>query len=320
MSDLVYKYLSPPNDGNPVPYVLRDQCFLASDPRTFNDPFEVRPYFDQERHDYFAAGHEGFYRRAIGANHSLLKDRSMVGVPVENVVGFGDTLNGKFRNAIGDRFRVLCLCRIPRSPLMWAHYTNIYKGAVIGINPNDPAFFKGVKEEGFPITYSPDRSLTKLPMAFYRMPAVEKFDITGKLVNHPMEEIENGAVRIFFYQYLDLLEDAYIRALSTKAEAWAYEAEVRFIYDLSKHTGQLRESQNRWFVPVPPSAIKEVIVGDNASVAMVEGIVALHGKGAYGDAKLLYTTCHPNRFEVQAHEATPEYLLAYFKVILPDKD
>jgi hypothetical protein len=320
MARIFYKYLPPGDDKEPVPIVLRTQTFLASDARDFNDPFEVRPYFDQERHDYYAGGHEDFYGRAVGARHSLLKNRSMVGIPVENVVGFGDTLNRKFRDAIGKRFRVLCLSGNPKSPIMWGHYTHIYRGAVIGIDVDDPAFAKGLRMEGYGITYSEDRSVTKLPLAFYKMPAVERFDITGRLVNDPMQPIDNGPVTIFFYQYLEMLEEAYIRALTTKAQGWIYENEIRFIYDLTEHTGQLRKLGERWLVPIPPSAIREIIIGDNASIPMVDGIVDLHRKGACGDAKLLYTACHPHRFEVQAHETGSEYLLDYFRIILPAKD
>ena len=316
---ILYKYLSPPTGDDPIPIVLRTQTFLASDPRTFNDPFEVRPYFDQERHDYYAQGHESFYRAAMGIRHSLLKGRSMVGLPVENVAGFGDTLNRRFRDEIGRRFRVVCLSGNPKSPLMWGHYNHTYRGAVIGIDVDDPDFSKGLRLDGFPITYSQDRSVTKLPLAFYQSPAVERYDITGKLANHPMEPILSGGVTIFFYQYQQQLEEAYLRALSTKAKGWEYEDEVRFIYDLSTHSSQLRQHGNLSLVEIPKGAIKEIIVGFNASIPMVEGILALHSQGAFGDAKLHYTACHPHLFEVQAHETNREYLLDYFKVILPAK-
>lgn len=318
---ILYKYLAPPSDGNPLPATLRTQTFLASDPRAFNDPFEVRPYFDQERHDYFAQGHEGFHGAVSGAKHSLVKNQSMVGFPVENVVGYGDTLNRRFRDAIGERFRVLCLSGNPKSTIMWGHYTRTYQGAVIGIDVDDPAFPKGLCADGFSITYSHDRSVTKLPLAFYQFPPVERYDArTGTPVNDPMEPITSGGVTIFFYQYQQQLEEAYLRALSTKAEGWHYEDEVRFIYELPTHSDQLSKDTDRWLITIPKSAIKEIIVGFNASIPIVEGIVALQRQGAFGDAKLHYTTCHPHRFEVQAQEADANYLLDYFRIILPSKD
>lgn len=317
---ILYKYLGPSIDDNPLPRALRNQTLLAADPRTFNDPFEVRPYFDQERHDYFAKCHEDLYGAALGVKYTLLKGRSMVGVPVENAPSFGDTLNQKFRDAIGQRFRVLCMSENSTSPLMWAHYTQIYRGAVIGIDVEDPALTKGMQPEGFSIAYSTDRSTTKLPLAFYQCPSVEHFDVTGKLVNSPMESVLSGGVTIFFYQYQQQLEEAYIRALSTKAKDWEYEREVRFIYDLFNHGNRFQESNGGSLIPIPPSAIKEVILGFNASVPMVERIVTLYGNGALGNARLFYTTCHPHLFEVQKQETSSDYLLDYFRIILPSRE
>jgi hypothetical protein len=318
---ILYKYLPPPTGDNPVPVVLRTQTFLASDPRTFNDPFEVRPYFDQERHDYFAGGHEAFHGAVLGAKGSLVKGRSMVGMPAENVVGFGDRLNRRFRDAIGQRFRVLSLSANRKSTIMWGHYTHIYRGAVIGVDVDDPAFAKGLRDEGFAMTYSQDRSVTKLPLAFYQFPPVEAYDgRTGRAVNDPMQPVVSGGVTIFFYQYQQQLEEAYLRALSTKAEGWQYEQEVRFIYELPTHSDQLRQEGDLSLIPIPSSAIKEIIVGFNGSIPMVEQLVNLHRKGSFGDAQLHYTTCHPHLFEVQAQETDAEYLLDYFKNILPAKD
>ena len=301
--------------------VLRTQSFLASDPRTFNDPFEVRPYFDQERHDYFAAGHEAFHGAVLGARDSLVKGRSMVGMPVENVVGFGDTLNRRFRDAIGQRFRVLCLSANRKSTIMWGHYTHTYRGAVIGVDVDNRDFLKGLRDEGFAMTYSQDRSVTKLPLAFYQFPPVELYDgRTGRVANDPMQPVASGGVTIFFYQYQQQLEDAYLRALSTKAEGWQYEQEVRFIYELPTHSDQLRQDGGLSLISIPSSAIKEIIVGFSASLPMVEQLVNLHRQGLFGDAQLHYTTCHPHLFEVQAHETDAKYLLDYFKIILPAKD
>lgn len=240
---------------------------------------------------------------------------------MENVVGFGDRLNRRFRDEIGKRFRVVCLSANRKSTVMWGHYTQTYRGAVIGIDVDDPAFAKRLRAEWFEINYSHDRSITKLPLAFYKFPPVEMYDgQTGQLVNDPMQIIESGGMTIFFYQYQQQLEEAYLRALSTKADDWRYEKEVRFIYELPTHSNELRCDADITVVPIPKTAIKEIIVGFNATIPMVEQLTDLHGRGEFGDAQLFYTTCHPNLFEVQAQEAQTAYLLNYFKIILPAKD
>ena len=78
---LLYKYIEPDKDkdGTPRPIrILQTKRLSATDPRTFNDPFEVRPWFDQERHDNFAKCHESFYRKTLGIKDSLTAGRSMV--------------------------------------------------------------------------------------------------------------------------------------------------------------------------------------------------------------------------------------------------
>ena len=112
---LLYKYLDPGGIE-----ALRKMTLVAADPSLFNDPFEVRPCFDQERHDYFASTHEAFHAQ-FGFPHSLLGTSSMVGLPTENAVDFGEQINERFRRDLSRRFRVVCLSRDPSSVLMWGH-------------------------------------------------------------------------------------------------------------------------------------------------------------------------------------------------------
>jgi Protein of unknown function (DUF2971) len=320
---LLYHYIAPgrPQGGTPsLPPQLSNLTLLAADPCSFNDPFEVRPYFDQERHDHFAKSHESFYEAAIGIKHSLRSGRSMAGIPTENAVGFGERLNKRFRDELGKRFRVLCLSRTASSALMWGHYTDSYHGFVIGLDTDHSAFPKGLKPEGFPITYSADRSRKKLPLAFYQSPHVEMYDLQGNIVNPPDQLVESDAgLLIPFKEYRRQVEEALLTALTTKAQDWHYEQEVRFIYDLSKHQGQLLAREGRHFAPIPPDALKEVIVGFRAGAAQVAELVRLYRAGRIGKPKLYYSACHPHRYEVQAHEADDKYLLDYFQIILPSQ-
>ena len=117
---VLYKYVGPGGSAaNPaqLPPQFLNMSLLASDPCLFNDPFEVRPYFDQECHDHFARTHESMYERALGIKHSLIAGRSMVGIPTENAVGFGERLNKQFRDQLGKQFRVVCLSRTRASVL-----------------------------------------------------------------------------------------------------------------------------------------------------------------------------------------------------------
>ena len=119
-----------------------------------------------------------------------------------------------------------------------------------------------------------DRSRTKLPLAYYQTPSVETFDLNGNIVNNPNEEvITDGRLVIPFREYRRLIEEAGITALTTKAEDWRYEQEIRFLYDLDLHSGALASENGRHLVPIPPDALREVIVGFRADVNLVRQIV-----------------------------------------------
>ena len=220
---LLYKYFDPDRTD------LKSMSLSASNPAHFNDPFEVRPCFDQIRHDHFAKTHESFYAQ-FGLRNSLLGKRSMVGVPTENAVGFGDHLNKQFRDELGERFRVCCLSRTAQSALMWGHYTKSYQGFVLGIDISSGDFSPGIKPDGFEIRYTADRSEIKLPLAYYNETSVEEYDVSGKIVNDPNQQVESdGGIFIPFHEYQRQMEAARIAALTTKAIDWAYEQEVRLI-------------------------------------------------------------------------------------------
>jgi hypothetical protein len=291
---------------------------LAKDPTSFNDPFEVRPYFDQQCHDHFAKTHEQFYASALGLQNSLMGGRSMVGFPTENAIGFGEHLTKTFRDELGRRFRVVCLSRSATNILMWGHYTRSYRGYVIGIDTEHPDFPKGLKTEGFDINYSSDRSVTRLPLAFFQSPSVESYDILGKIVNHPDEQVQSdGGLLIPFRECRRRVEEAFVTALTTKAKDWEYEREIRFIYDLADHGQQLITKGNLKHVPIPSGALKEIIVGFRADVEQVPELVKVYRSGRIGCPKLFYTGCHPNKYEVEPHSADDKYLLGYFESVLP---
>jgi hypothetical protein len=253
-----------------------------------------------------------------GIEHCLTGSGSMVGLATENASGFGEELNKRFRDRLGRTFRVLCLSKNPRSVLMWGHYTRSHGGIVIGIDPNVAGLHRGIKPDGYEVRYSTDRSLTKLPLAFYQNPQVEMLDSYGNIVNRPDDQVESdGGLVIPFREYSRQVEEAGVTALTTKAHDWQYEHEVRFIYDLSRHSDQLVREDGRCFVSIPKDALREIIVGFQADIQLVREIIALYRKGEIGRPKLFFSECHPYLYEVQAHETDDQYLLDYFQTVLP---
>lgn len=242
----------------------------------------------------------------------------MAEIPTEDASGFGEQYNKRFRDDIGRKFRVPCLSKNPKSVLMWAHYTRSHAGIIIGIDPNTSGFHQGRKPDGFGVEYSTDRSKTKLPLAFYQSPPVEMFDFHGNTENRPDEEVvSDGGVVIPFREYRRQVEAAGITALTTKAQDWHYEQEVRFIYDLYQHSNQLVFEKGRHLVSIPSEALREIIVGFRADVKLVQEIVRLYRDEKIGKPKLFFSECHPNLYEVKPHETDDQYLLDYFQSVLP---
>lgn len=309
---LLYKYLAPdtsPDGKRLLPAPLRTMTLKASDPSLFNDPFEVRPYFDQARLNHFAQTHETFHA-SVGVQHSLVEGQSILGFPTEDVVGLADDLNERFRNELARRFRVLCLTRTKSNILMWGHYTNSYQGLVIGIDTDHTDFPKGQKPAGFDIAYSPDRSRTRLPLAFYRNPTVELWDAMGRIVNPPDQPVEtDGGLVIPFREYRRQLEGALITALSTKAQDWSYEEETRFVYDTLAHRDQLIWRDDLALISIPPESLREIIIGFRTHPDHVRALIQLYRQGKLGNPQLFSSSCHPFLYQVQTHETDAEYLL-----------
>jgi hypothetical protein len=316
---ILYKYVEP-DDDKPL-RILRTMRLSASNPLSFNDPFEVRPWFDQTRHDHFAKSHESFYRKVAGIDHALAGNCSMVGIPTEHAQDFGEILNERFREDLARKFRVLCLSRDPKSVLMWGHYTRSQAGIVLGLDASVPGFPTGLKSAGFDISYTQDRSRTKLPLAYYRSPSVEEYDLlTRRICNNPNQLVESdGGLFIPFSEYRRQVSEACLTALTTKAADWRYEHEVRFIYDLGQADHGLLCEGNCHFAPIPREALREIIVGPRAPVEVVREIVRLFRAGQVGNPSLSYAGCHPNLYEVKAHPTTDKHLLNYFESVLPNR-
>jgi hypothetical protein len=276
----------------------------ASDPSAFNDPFEIRLAFDQEAHDYFCS------------TSSQLA--SWIGSPTENSPDIGEMITKRFREDVSKKFRVVCLSQTAQNVLMWGHYTKSHRGLVIGIDPTVEGFCYGAKEGGFKMTYPKDGMRVKLPLAYYRGISVERWDAKGNVVNSPNELVEYGSgLQIEFSQYMALKTDALLTVLQTKAPDWAYEEEVRFIYEMPNHADQLQVTGSHQFVSLPRSALRQIIFGFHASFDLVREAVELFKTGALGSPTLFYATCHPYQYEVQSTEADADYLLNYYRDIKP---
>jgi len=141
------------------------------------------------------------------------------------------------RKRINSEIGVLCLCKNPKSVVMWSHYADEHKGFVVGFESED-GFFSHHPNEPEDIGV-----LTSVNYAKQR-PYVD------------IRTIKEGAN----------LPDI----LFTKNEEWLYEQEYRIIRFL-KSADEIRD-ENVHLFRVPSIAVREIIFGLNSDSLTVESL------------------------------------------------
>lgn len=154
---VLYKYLSPDRID-----VLRNCKIRFSQPGALNDPFEVKPSFSKITTD-----EEASRTFDIQFPEALEKEYQELPRSIRRKVSFKDFLEEarkRFPNAndqfikvldeytlvlrnqmtqiLDEKIGILSLTQTPINKLMWAHYTDSYKGFVIGFDATHPFFDK----------------------------------------------------------------------------------------------------------------------------------------------------------------------------------
>ncbi len=251
----LYKYLPPDR----LTY-LDDGLLRFTQPCDMNDPFECLPCVEDVDIEKFVdgvlartkpqleecvAGAKGWQKRihqkAIKKAAKALK-RDYGKNPDYLVKALLDKYTKRANETIG----IFSLSRIWDNSLMWAHYTNSYKGFCVGFNYSHN-FFK-------------------------RQPADHPD------VGVPVDvSYENQRVKIDINDSIHLAP----KLLERKDEVWKYEEEVRLIRNLDfaalKNTRQ--DDRPICLFNVPHEAIQEIIVGSNASSKTVDKVLSFcHAK------------------------------------------
>jgi hypothetical protein len=134
----LYKYISFSN----LKYLL-DGTIRFTQPKAFNDPFELLPEI------YLVDDIKGFSLDVTAPQREGSPARLADDFESKNCndIAARDVLNG-----VNDLIGILCLSRNPNSLLMWSHYADEYKGAVIEFDDTHE-FFTGL----FPVSYEQNR-------------------------------------------------------------------------------------------------------------------------------------------------------------------
>jgi hypothetical protein len=277
---MLYKYTSEAG----LKRFLASPRLRFSPPLAFNDPFEIRPVITDEDH---ADTRPPRQRR----KQDELVDFERIPFSPRHHLNSG----------IGTNIGILCLSATPCEPLMWAHYADCHKGAVIGFDAEHPFFAETRLPAGFlqflrPVSYSKKRSV--LHLSFFRRYQTVEIARTGWF--HLLERQDP----LFF----------------TKSLNWKYEKEWRLIRQLravpdnptdwsqriildAKETDIIRDDQ---LITVPPEAVKSITLGaksrmqgpDDIDGLEEETIAALERSSELSHVELWKARLHPRCFSV----------------------
>lgn len=140
---------------------LTKQSIRFSQPKAFNDPFEMQPEFWVTNQKLMGAtttpckfvinGHQKL------SEHYLIKDPG-------NVKKLGAVDTRKLVSDFNDIISILCLTKadtlIPNNLLMWAHYAESHRGIVIEFNDSD------FTSKAAKVKYSPQRPVIDASLLF----------------------------------------------------------------------------------------------------------------------------------------------------------
>lgn len=295
-SNLLFKYCPAAN----LKFILEGSSLRVKSPSGFNDPFEVRPYFDNARKERYDDERFAIYREV----YPEFRDE-LTGVPVEQIVDYDTRLHAKLVKQIDVEYRILCLSRKNDHILMWSHYADEHRGFVVGIDPDTPGFNGGLNPTGYVVEYKTDRLGNQMPVSFY---GLLDLDIDGNpVVKGHQEVVSDGGVIIPATTRSEIYEESLLKVLTRKYTDWAYEDEVRFIYRISRHNSPSFVDPFET-LQIPAEAFRAVIVGHRTPVEAVENLVAVQKLGKYPHLELFYTDFHPFEYKVRIHEAQTEYL------------
>ena len=291
--EFFYKYVS----SHTAKAILRNGSVRWSSPRIFNDPFDVQvdlhlPFTEDEyvnaAMNQIIIHHAKGRSEPIKANNNtvilfnLLLDRMRSVVPgLSEVQLKGEFLpslregharaiaqlpevHKEIRDLLGD-ICVFCISEIPDNLLMWSHYSDSHKGAVIK--------FKCLPEK--------DTALCAATQVKYQqdMPVWASLDewINSNFGGEPLSK----------RKYLDSIT-------ATKSNAWKYEKEWRVI---SSFRTPIEVQRGYADYSIYPKEIVELILGCRMSEIDRAEILALTAS-MYSHVSLFQAAVHSKRFEL----------------------
>ncbi len=225
---VVYKYVVPERID-----VLENGCIRFTQADSLNDPFEIRPCFDLRKKWLTKFSREHFAREAPEIQ------------VIERELEIQKTISGEIRKLEGyikRDYLVLSLTKERNNLAMWSHYTDSYKGFVIGFDSDNPFFHQ------------------EKPRAIL-----------------PLSEVRYSNKRPFFPESNEDINESTIEILLTKSNHWEYEDELRMFAksEVADQVIQRGDGTYIYLFDFPTECISELIFGYQMEDILKEQIVEI---------------------------------------------
>ena len=260
--------------------IINNQRLLATDPTTFNDPFEMYPGIigkpDKDKTLRYLLN--DFLTRLSSATkvaepdfkgEFVLRDEDAFSKKVEQNMKPG--LEREVKNGLeraSQTMRMICFCdpkeiKDGDDILLWSHYGDKHKGVRIFFETDD---IKILSTNLFQVVYSLERA------------CIDITDLSASTFNKNVE-------------------DAYLNTFKTKNKSWEYEKEIRWIINLQ----ECIQEDGRSYIPLSPKAIRRIDLGCKCKSEKVIPLLKEYGN-AYQHIKLYEALVHEHRYSLKYKE------------------
>lgn len=255
--------------------IIKNRQLLATDPITFNDPFEINPGIigkpDKYKtlrylHNYLLPRLSSATKAALPDFNGelVLRDDDAVWKKVERELE--PALMGEIEKGL-DRasksLRIICFCNPNKIKndgddiLLWSHYGDKHKGVRIFFETDD---IKILSTNLFPVSYSFERASIDI---------TDPGDVTKRA------------------------EEAYRNILRTKNKSWEYEQEVRWIINLEECT-----QDDRSYIPLEPKSMRRIDFGCRSESEKIIPFLTDYDN-SYQHVELYKALVHEHRFSLK---------------------
>lgn len=247
---LLYKYVTPDRID-----VLENGRIRFTQANSLNDPFEIRPCFDKRIAHLEKMSQDFLSRQSPDVRFEEIETE------VRDTI---DKEIQKLQEYLVKDFLVLSLTRKRNNLAMWSHYTDSYRGFVIGFD-SDNSFFH------------PEKPRDTMPVL----------------------EVGYSNKRPIFPETNEDISEAASEMLLTKSEHWSYEEEYR-MFAKSEAAAQVVkdiDGNDIYLFDFPPKSVSEIIFGyqmPNRQKETIASIVKLQ----YANARLFETRISSTEFDL----------------------